>query len=88
LGIAGGVVAMQESMMKEMAKYGLDYTHFPLYFCGDNLYPTIREVPPARGEEPMRPNGKRTTPPPAPQAILQPDPNDPHDAACDGSAVG
>ncbi len=55
---ASQYVAMQEFMMAEMAKHGLDYTCLALYLCGDNLYPAIRDVPPVRGEEPMRPNGQ------------------------------
>jgi hypothetical protein len=55
---ASPYVAMQEFMMREAAARGLDYTHLALYLCGDNLYPTIRDVPPVRGEEPMRPNGQ------------------------------
>src|SRR5206468_1293486 len=53
---ASPYVAMQEFMMAEMAKHGLDYTCLALYLCGDNLYPNIRDVAPVRGEEPMRPN--------------------------------
>jgi hypothetical protein len=55
---ASQYVALQEFMMTEMAKHGLDYTCLALYLCGDNLYPNIRSVPPVRGEEPMRPNGQ------------------------------
>jgi hypothetical protein len=55
---ASPYVAMQEFMMREAATHGLDYTHLALYLCGDNLYPTIRDVPPVRGEEPVRPDGK------------------------------
>jgi hypothetical protein len=55
---ASQYVAMHEFMMAEMAKHGIDYTCLALYLCGDNLYPTIRDVPPVRGEEPMRPNGQ------------------------------
>lgn len=55
---ASPYVAMQEFMMQEAAARGLDYTHLALYLCGDNLYPTIRDVPPVRGEEPVLPNGK------------------------------
>jgi hypothetical protein len=55
---ASQYVAMQEFMMAEMAKHGLDYTCLALYLCGDNLYPNIRDVAPVRGEEPMRPNGQ------------------------------
>ena len=55
---ASPYVAMQEFMMAEAAKHGIDYTHLALYLCGDNLYPTIRDVPPVRGEEPTLPNGK------------------------------
>jgi len=55
---ASEYVAMQEFMMQEAAKHGLDYTCLALYLCGDNLYPNIRSVPPVRGEEPIRPNGQ------------------------------
>jgi hypothetical protein len=55
---ASPYVAMQEFMMAEAATRGMDYSHLALYLCGDNLYPTIRDVPPVRGEEPMLPNGK------------------------------
>src|ERR1039457_3789448 len=47
---ASQYVAMHEFMMAEMAKHGLAYTCLALYLCGDNLYPTIRSVPPVRGE--------------------------------------
>ena len=57
-GKASQYVKMQEFIMAEAAKLGLDYTCLALYLCGDNLYPTIRSVPPVRGEEPMRPNGQ------------------------------
>jgi len=55
---ASPYVAMQEFMMEQAAAHGLDYTHLALYLCGDNLYPTIRDVPPVRGEEAVLPNGK------------------------------
>ncbi|HEY1719173.1 MAG TPA: hypothetical protein VGH42_12895 [Verrucomicrobiae bacterium] len=55
---ASQYVGMQEFMMAEMAKHNLDYTMLALYLCGDNLYPTIRDVPPVRGEEPTLPNGQ------------------------------
>jgi hypothetical protein len=55
---ASPYIAMHEFMMAEMARHGLDYTHLALYLCGDNLYPTIRDVPPVRGEESVRPNGE------------------------------
>lgn len=55
---ASPYVAMQEFMMSELAKQGLDYTMLALYLCGDNLYPNIRDVPPVRGEESIRPNGQ------------------------------
>lgn len=55
---ASPYVAMHEFMMEEMAKHGLNYTHLALYLCGDNLCPAIRDVPPVRGEDPMRPNGQ------------------------------
>ncbi|MFT3868462.1 MAG: hypothetical protein QM715_08190 [Nibricoccus sp.] len=51
-------VGMQEFMMHEAAKHGLDYSHLAIYLCGDNLYPTIRDVPPVRGEEAVRQDGK------------------------------
>ena len=57
-GRASQYVKMQEWMMIEAAKHGMDYTCLALYLCGDNLYPNIRSVPPVRGEEPMRPNGR------------------------------
>lgn len=53
---ASPYVAMQEFMMQEAAARGLSYRHLALYLCGDNLYPTIRDVPPVRGEEPVLPN--------------------------------
>jgi len=55
---ASAYVGMQEFMMHEAAARGLDYTHLALYLCGDNLYPTIRDVPPRRGEEAVRPDGE------------------------------
>jgi hypothetical protein len=55
---ASPYVAMQEFMMEQAAERGLDYTHLALYLCGDNLYPTIRDVPPVRGEETVLPNGR------------------------------
>jgi hypothetical protein len=55
---ASPYVGMQEFMMAEAARHGLDYTHLALYLCGDNLYPTIRDVPPVRGEESVLPNGE------------------------------
>lgn len=57
-GPASPYVAMHEFMMAEIRRLGLDYTHLALYLCGDNLYPTIRDVPPVRGEEPVRPDGR------------------------------
>jgi hypothetical protein len=55
---ASPYVAMQELMMTEAQARGLDWTHLALYLCGDNLYPTIRDVPPVRGEESVRPDGR------------------------------
>lgn len=55
---ASQYVGMQEFIMAEAQKHGLDWTHLALYLCGDNLYPTIRDVPPVRGEESILPNGK------------------------------
>lgn len=56
---ASPYVDMQEMMMQEATARGLDYTHLALYLCGDNLYPTIRDIPPVRGEESVRPDGER-----------------------------
>lgn len=55
---ASQYVGMQEFMMQEAARHGLDYTMLALYLCGDNLYPNIRDVPPVRGEESIRPTGE------------------------------
>lgn len=55
---ASPYVAMQEFMMAEARKHSLDWTHLALYLCGDNLYPAIRDVPPVRGEEAIRPDGR------------------------------
>ncbi|NNM86309.1 MAG: hypothetical protein HKL96_11215 [Phycisphaerales bacterium] len=55
---ASPYVAMQELMMREIVAMGLKYTHLALYLCGDNLYPTIRDVPPVRGEEAICPDGR------------------------------
>ncbi len=55
---ASPYVGMQEFMMAEAARHGMDYTHLALYLCGDNLYPTIRDVPSVRGEESVLPNGQ------------------------------
>ncbi len=54
---ASPYVDMQEFMIAEAKARGLDHTHLALYLCGDNLYPTIRDVPPVRGEESIRPDG-------------------------------
>ena len=50
-------VGMQELMMAEAGRLGMDYTCLSLYLCGDNLYPGIRDVPPVRGEQAIRPDG-------------------------------
>lgn len=55
---ASPYVAMHEFMMAEAQARGLDWTHLALYLCGDNLYPTIRDVPPVRGEEAVRADGR------------------------------
>lgn len=55
---ASQYVGMQEFMMAEAQKHGLDWTHLALYLCGDNLYPAIRDVPPVRGEESILPDGR------------------------------
>ena len=55
---ASQYVGMQEFMMAEAQKHGLDWTHLALYLCGDNLYPTIRDVPPVRGAESILPDGR------------------------------
>lgn len=56
-GPASQYVGMQELIMAEARSRGMDWTHLALYLCGDNLYPTIRDVPPVRGEESIRPDG-------------------------------
>jgi hypothetical protein len=55
---ASQYVGMQEFMMAEAQARGLDWTHLALYLCGDNLYPTIRDVPPVRGEESILSDGR------------------------------
>jgi len=55
---ASAYVAMQELIMSEAAVRGMDYTCLALYFCGDNLYPTIRDVPPVRGEDAIGVDGE------------------------------
>lgn len=55
---ASQYVGMHEVIMAEARKHGLDYTSLALYLCGDNLYPSIRDVPPVRGEEAVLPNGE------------------------------
>lgn len=55
---ASKYVAMQEFIMSESAALGMDYTCLALYFCGDNLYPNIRDVPPVRGEDAIGINGE------------------------------
>lgn len=54
---ASPYVAMQELIMAEAARHGLDYTSLALYLCGDNLYPSIRDVPPVRGEDAVAVDG-------------------------------
>jgi hypothetical protein len=55
---ASAYVEMQEFMIDEMPRHGLDYTCLALYLCGDNLYPNIRNVPPVRGEDSVRTDGQ------------------------------
>lgn len=55
---ASPYVGMQELMMEAASLVGLDYTCLALYLCGDNLYPSIRDVPPVRGEEALLPTGE------------------------------
>src|SRR5215210_6807048 len=55
---ASQYVRVQEFMMAEAAKHGLDYSCLALYLCGDNLYPNIRSAAPVRGEEPARTDGR------------------------------
>ncbi|MBT0773498.1 hypothetical protein KIH74_31415 [Kineosporia sp. J2-2] len=55
---ASQYVGMQEMMMAEAARHGMDFTCLAIYLCGDNLYPAIRDVPPVRGEEPVLPDGR------------------------------
>ena len=54
---ASPYVEMQEFMLAEAARHGLDLNFLALYLCGDNLYPNIRDVPPVRGEEAVLHNG-------------------------------
>lgn len=54
---ASQYVGMQELMMAEARRLGLDHTCLSLYLCGDNLYPGIRDEPPVRGEDAIRPDG-------------------------------
>lgn len=54
---ASPYVDMQEFMMGEAARMGLDYTFLALYLNGDNLYPNVRDVPAVRGEEPVSVSG-------------------------------
>lgn len=54
---ASQYVGIHELMMAEARSRGLDWTHLALYLCGDNLYPTIRDVSPVRGEEAVRHDG-------------------------------
>ena len=55
---ASTYVAIQEFMLGEMKRVGLNHTFLALYLCGDNLYPNIRDVPPVRGEESIGTDGK------------------------------
>lgn len=55
---ASPYVAMQEFMLAEMHRLGLDHTFLALYLNGDNLYPLIRDVPPVRGEDAMGIDGR------------------------------
>jgi hypothetical protein len=55
---ASPYVAMHEFIMEQALDHGMDWTHLALYLCGDNLYPTIRDVPPVRGEESILPDGR------------------------------
>lgn len=54
---ASQYVATQEHMIERARELGLDHTCLALYLCGDNLYPTIRDVPPVRGEGAVLPDG-------------------------------
>jgi len=54
---ASQYVEMQEFMIRETLKLGLQYDFLALYLCGDNLYPNIRSVPPVRGEDAILPDG-------------------------------
>lgn len=55
---ASPYVAMHEFLMAEARRQGMDWTHLAIYLCGDNLYPTIRDVPPVRGEEAVAVDGR------------------------------
>lgn len=54
---ASTYVGGQELMIAEAHRHGLEHTCLALYLCGDNLYPAIRDTPPVRGEEAVRPDG-------------------------------
>ena len=55
---ASPYVAMQEFMLEETKRLGLLHSFLALYLCGDNLYPTIRDVPPVRGEDAIGVDGQ------------------------------
>jgi hypothetical protein len=55
---ASPYVAMQEFMMAEAHRLGLGHSFLAVYFCGDNLYPVLRDAPPVRGEDAIGPDGQ------------------------------
>lgn len=57
-GPASPYVEMLEFMLAEIAAAGLKHDFLALYLCGDNLFPTIRDVPPVRGEDAVGVNGQ------------------------------
>ncbi|KRF26515.1 hypothetical protein [Phycicoccus sp. Soil803] len=54
---ASQYVAMQEFMISQAGSRGMTHTCLALYLCGDNLYPSIRDVPPVWGEQAVRVDG-------------------------------
>ncbi len=55
-GPASPYVAMQEFMMAQ--RHGLGHSFLAVYLNGDNLYPTMRPVPPVRGEDALGVDGR------------------------------
>lgn len=51
-------VAMQESMRKWIHEEGMQHDELAIYSNGENLYPSITDSPPVRGEEPVTFDGQ------------------------------